>query len=255
MPDFLAFDIGNTSVKGAAFVAGSWQPLFGVPTIPIAGLKSRIEDKLPTVSEETLPHDRCIASSVCPGADAGVRAFWAQWGGGGPVEFFGRDLAIPLPNMTTEPEKVGTDRLLAALGAKTLYGAPCIIISAGTAITVDLVDERGQFAGGSIAPGFYLAAHVLHQKTAALPLVKPAARPRVPAKNTEDALRAGVYWSCAGGVQAILAELRKDRALAEARVVCTGTDSPLLLPVLPEAAHEPHLIFKGMAVVLEAEAR
>jgi type III pantothenate kinase len=168
------------------------------------------------------------------------------------VEFFGRDLPVPMKTKVRKPEKVGTDRLLAALAAKELRGAPCIVVSAGTAITVDLVDAQGCFAGGAIAPGFHLAARALHEQTALLPLVEPA-RPAEPAgQDTTSAVQSGVYWSCAGGVLALVEHFKELPGCGGAAVVCTGSDASLLLPVLPggDSCAEPDLLFKGMAVAL-----
>ena len=118
----------------------------------------------------------CVVCSVRPEADAAATALWLRLGGTAEPEFFGRELPVPMPVRVAEPDKVGTDRLLLALGAKTVAGAPCIVVSAGTAITVDVVDADGFFAGGAIAPGFGLAADALHEKTAFLPRVRPAPR-------------------------------------------------------------------------------
>jgi type III pantothenate kinase len=151
-----------------------------------------------------------------------------------------------------EPEKVGVDRLLTALGARALRGAPCIVVSAGTAITADLVDAGGSFAGGAIAPGFHLAARALHEQTSLLPLVEPA-RPAEPAgRDTISAVQSGVYWSCAGGVLALIERFRLLPGCAGAAVVCTGSDASLLVPVLAEgdSCAEPDLLFKGIAASL-----
>src|SRR5438105_3195179 len=78
---------------------------------------------------------------------------------------------IPIDAAVDEPGRVGIDRLLNAFAAKALVklGQPAIIVSAGSAVTVDLLNEAGTFAGGTIFPGMRLMALALHEHTAQLP--------------------------------------------------------------------------------------
>ncbi len=87
------------------------------------------------------------------------------------VQRFGRDLAIPVMTTLEDESTVGQDRLLDALGAFARSKQACIVIDAGTAVTVDFVDGQGVFQGGIIAPGLSMMARALHEQTAGLPLV------------------------------------------------------------------------------------
>ncbi len=248
----VAFDVGNTTVKCAVRRDAGWEVLLRVATLPAESLAQRLREALGDGPAQGADGVRSVACSVRPDADEGLAAFWRDVSAT-PVEFFGRDLQVPIETLVDEPARVGTDRLLLALGARQTCGAPCVIVSAGTAITIDLVDAEGRFAGGAIAPGFHLAARALHGQTAMLPLVEPTEPPpddSTPGRNTAEALRQGIYWFCAGGVRALIS--RYTRAAA-APVVCTGTDAPLLLPALRDRQvhHEPDLIFKGMAAALD----
>jgi type III pantothenate kinase len=115
---------------------------------------------------------------------------------------------INIPIDVDEPEAVGIDRLLNALAATRLKpaNALAVIISVGTAVTVDLVKEDGSFAGGTIFPGPRLMAKSLHQFTAKLPLVDTD---RVdyfdpPCKNTEAAIKTGIAFAIMGGVSLLI---------------------------------------------------
>ncbi|MGD2175709.1 MAG: type III pantothenate kinase [Candidatus Brocadiaceae bacterium] len=249
----LAMDTGNTSVKCAVHREGRWQPVCQVETRPIESLRSRLLEALPPGEGGNLPSERVLACSVHPPADEAVRAFCAEVVGREP-EFFGADLPVPLPTDVREPEAVGTDRLLLALGARDLHGAPCIVVSAGTAVTVDLVDADGRFAGGAIGPGFGLSAEALHARTALLPRVEVVVPDVGPGKDTAEALRRGIYWFCVSGVATLMEQYRMTGGSPDAPVVCTGTDAELLLRFLaPEdVRHEPNLIFRGMGAALTA---
>ncbi|MEK7309913.1 MAG: type III pantothenate kinase, partial [Planctomycetota bacterium] len=86
----------------------------------------------------------------------------------------GKDFEIPIANRTDVPEKVGQDRLLNVFAARKMVSGnkAIIVISCGTAITFDVVNSRGEFLGGAIAPGISMMAKALYQNCALLPWVK-----------------------------------------------------------------------------------
>ena len=74
----------------------------------------------------------------------------------------------------------------------------------GTAVTIDLVDEKGVFLGGVICPGFEIEAQALKQNTSQLPNVK-ITKPKAPyGKNTADAINCGLYYSAIGTLEEVL---------------------------------------------------
>ncbi len=245
------FDVGNTSVKVARRDGGAWERIGRLPTCPTDYLGRRLRELL--IDADIRPvAARAAACSVRPEADEPLRCAWKEMGGG-RMEFFGTDIPVPMPADVPEPERVGTDRLLLALGARELAGAPCIVVSAGTAITVDLVDASGAFAGGAIAPGFALAARALHEGAAFLPEVEMDGEPTAPGRNTEEAIRLGVHASCTGGVLRLVE--RYDRALGsgDCPILLTGGDAERLHPALPadRTRPEPDLVFLGMTAAIE----
>ncbi|MFW6188884.1 MAG: type III pantothenate kinase [Planctomycetota bacterium] len=247
----LAFDVGNSSVKCAARVNGSWGDLVRSPTAPTDTLADRLAGGLTDVLPAAAADARCLASSVHPAADRPLTQACERLGLRAP-EFFGRDLTIPLPARVKEPETVGCDRLLLALGARAEVGAPCAVVSAGTAITIDLVETDGTFAGGAIAPGFRLGAKALHEGTALLPFVEAEAAVAPPGKTTRDAVLAGVYWSCMGAVRCVLERYRRDLERPDLPAALTGTDAPRLREEMTgPCRHLPRLIYRGMAVALD----
>jgi len=251
----VGFDVGNSWIKGAVRRGREWEPLLSVPTTPLDGVGARLRESLrgadPVLGRSVL----CVVSSVCPPVNGALVESWKSAGGRAPVQFFGPDLPIPLPTIVREPSSVGADRLLCALGARELAGPPCIVVGVGTAITVDLVDREGRFAGGAIAPGLRLAVRVLHEGTACLPLVSPGLPKRVAGLDTVEAIRSGVYRFCRGGVHTLIELLSREEGAAEVPVVVTGGDAELLLPLRVDAPvrHVPDLIFVGMTAALSQQ--
>jgi type III pantothenate kinase len=159
------------------------------------------------------------------------------------------------------PEKVGIDRLLGVLAAKQLVapGQPAVVVDAGSAVTVNLLDEKGAFAGGAIFPGLRLMAESLHDYTAQLPLVKVTEHaPVVPARSTMPAIAAGVHWAVVGGVSALLRNLAEAVPSAEPLpVFLTGGDAAVIAPDLLDRDQfryelRPLLTLEGLRLAAES---
>jgi len=154
------------------------------------------------------------------------------------------------------PDRVGIDRLLNAVAvvrgqplSKPLYPDGAVIVDAGSAVTVDVLDERGRFRGGAIFPGLRLMAKALHDYTALLPLVDCTGQtPPVPAPSTEKAIQGGVYFAVAGGINALL------RTMQKGWVYVTGGDGPLFKTTIG-GAHVifwPEMTLTGLRLAAEA---
>lgn len=162
------------------------------------------------------------------------------------------DFAVPVE--VQSPERVGLDRLAAAAAACQWrqQGQAVVVVDIGTAITVDLVDEQGVFQGGAILPGFRAAAAALHHATDALPLVEevPDERPPVVGRNTEAAIRSGLYYGVRGAVVAIV-----DRMAAQ----CSTPPQVLFTGYAPlsdalqrfQAVWVPDLVLRGVALAAQ----
>lgn len=246
----LAFDVGNTSVKIARLAAEGTRVLARVPASPLSDLDVRLREALEQAHGGAVTVSRCVVGSVSPPASAAVRGACGAMGL--PAEFFRTDIPIPLPTKLLEPDRVGMDRLLLGLGARHRCGSPCICVSAGTAITVDLIDPDGAFAGGAIMPGLRLAARALNEHTEFLPSVEPDVPESDVGRDTSEAIRSGVYWACAGGAAALVGRYRSLPGCSRAPVILTGTDAELLAAKLGDRIdyRAPDVIFTGMAVAL-----
>lgn len=161
---------------------------------------------------------------------------------------------LPLRVSVARPDHVGVDRLLDAVAANSRRraGTPAVVIDAGSAVTVDLIDSSGAFAGGAILPGMRLMAKALHDYTALLPpLAPPENRPAVPGINTPAAMELGIFWATVGGVAMLLREY-SSLCRSEIDVFLTGGDGPRLESVLPEAHPWPEMTLEGIRLSAEA---
>jgi type III pantothenate kinase len=158
-----------------------------------------------------------------------------------------------IPVRTDNPREVGTDRILNALAAATDVGSPAIVVDfGGTATTFDVVDARGQYVGGAIAPGVELSLEALERRGAQLRRVE-LLRPRsVVARNTVEAIQSGMVFGVASQVEGLVARMVEELGAAAdgVHVIATGHLAPL---VLDECRcftdHLPHLTLRGLELV------
>lgn len=139
---------------------------------------------------------------------------------------------LPLRVQVDYPEKVGLDRLLNAVAANSRRqaGQSAVIVDAGSAVTLDLLDSAGVFRGGAIFPGLRLMAQALHGHTAQLPRVEVNEPASFPGTSTEKAMRVGILNAVAGGIEKLLGQARK--GVEKCNLFLTGGDGPLLAAVL-----------------------
>ncbi|HAX95268.1 MAG TPA: type III pantothenate kinase [Prolixibacteraceae bacterium] len=131
---------------------------------------------------------------------------------------------LPIANKYKTPETLGKDRLAAVVGAQTLFpGRNVLVIDAGTAITYDIINELGEYYGGSISPGLLMRFRALHQFTGRLPLLMPRDRFEFPGNSTEEAIISGVEQGILFEIEAYIAHFKKNYKNLE--VIFTGGDS------------------------------
>lgn len=149
-----------------------------------------------------------------------------------------------------KPGTIGPDRLANAVAVKHHYGSPSVVVDFGTAVTFDVVDRKGDYAGGIIAPGLAAMTEYLHEKTALLPRIRIREVTGVVGKNTEEAMLIGATHGYRGLVRALLKELRDALGCRKLPVVATGGCAALLAAALPEiTAVDPLLTLEGLRLV------
>ena len=148
---------------------------------------------------------------------------------------------------------VGADRLCNAAGL--LSGKlPAISIDFGTAVTLELIAENGEFYSGGILPGRQLMRLALHNHTALLPLIPLDQKiPEGAAFTTEESLALGTDLAAVGAVRELLRRLQKAFSGPEGnvRLVACGGDRKFFLPYFPEMEEDSLLTYKGLRKIGE----
>jgi type III pantothenate kinase len=149
-----------------------------------------------------------------------------------------------------QPATIGPDRLANSAAVRHHFGAPSVVVDFGTAVTFDVVDRSGNYAGGIIAPGLAAMTEYLHEKTALLPRIKIRETRRVIGKSTQEAMLVGAVHGYRGLVRELLLELKREMHTRKLPVVATGGYAELIAARLPEiTAVEPLLTLEGLRLV------
>jgi type III pantothenate kinase len=139
-----------------------------------------------------------------------------------------------------QPTQLGADRWAALIAAHALHAEPVVVVLAGTATTIDLLDAGGMFCGGLILPGLTLMRQALARNTAGLPEASGQFRERP--TNTDDAIVSGAVQATLGAIERMRAELAPG-----ARCIVSGGAAAELLPHLVAPVRQiDHLVLEGL---------
>ena len=234
----LVIDAGNTSVKFARVAKRHAVPRM-TGTVATAALT-------PARVKAMVRRSGCrvaMASCVVPPVRRILRA-------GCPfVSFIGPATRLGFSTLV-ERRTIGADRLANMAQAARRFGRSALVADFGTAATFDLLDGRGCFAGGAIAPGLRVLGGALSEATAQLPVPDLAPPRRTAGRNTREALRSGVGGGYAGLVRHLL------RGLPAEHVVFTGGDARLVAKLTGlKVTVDPLWTLKGISVLGDLAAR
>jgi type III pantothenate kinase len=206
--NIIAVDIGNTNITIGLFLEGREEFIKSIPgqsTDKLTELFKLAWGKIPIAkSSKEKKRDGVIVVSSVKAAWTKVIQKITKETLGEKIYIIGQDIPLPMDLAVDKPSEVGTDRVVSAAAAYAVVEDAVVIADFGTAVTIDLVDEKGIFLGGVICPGLEISAHALKESTAQLPKIK-ATKPKVPyGKTTTQAINCGLYYSAIGTLQEVI---------------------------------------------------
>lgn len=214
----IVVDIGNTSTSIALSRRGRISRVSRLPgDLRDAATITRVVAK----TGAGVALQGAILSSVVPR----LRPLWLRClrrGAGVTPLVMHAELELGIRLHYPKPATVGTDRLADAAGAVARFGAPVIVADFGTALTFNVVDARGAFIGGVIAPGLPLMTDYLAEKTAQLPRIALGGACGSLGRSTREAMRIGARVGYRGMVREITQHLQEGLGLQRARLCATG---------------------------------
>ncbi|HEY7090870.1 MAG TPA: type III pantothenate kinase [Tepidisphaeraceae bacterium] len=221
----LVVNVGNSRLSLGAFVAGELQAVQRVSLEQRAdwpGIIEQLWSKHLKGREGATVAGASVNPPVLEVVEHAVMQATQQ-----PVQWVGKDLDVPIKILTEEPEQTGIDRVLGVAAAYEQMGKACVVVDAGTAITVNCCNDEGDFLGGAIAPGAAIMLDALHNRTAKLPRA-PLAVPRGAfGRTTESAIQQGIYHGIRGMVKELVENFATELGTWP-DIIATGGDAPLL---------------------------
>ena len=231
----LLIDSGNTFTKAALCDA---EKIHSIQKI------NRVED-FHTIQKDFSPNN-IIISSVNKDASE-ILAFFPK----AKKILLDSKTPVPIKNLYKTPATLGMDRLADVVGATTLFpDKACLCIDAGTCITYDLIDEKAQYQGGSIALGLEMRFKALHTFTAKLPLVQRQEKADLIGTSTESSILSGVQVGTVKEMEGVINEYKT--TYKDLKIIITGGDagffeSRIKGPIFAA----PELLFLGLKRIVE----
>lgn len=250
----LAFDIGNQHINFGVFqdkvLRASWRistRVDGTPDEYAVLLNTLLRQSNGGFEFE----GGVLASSVPPMIPTFAELCRKQFGWTPLVVSAGVKTGIKI--RTDNPREVGADRVANALAAKTLHGAPAIVIDFSPITIFDAVNAQGEYVGSAIAPGLNISADALFRSAAQLLRVELA--PPDPAapigKNTSNAVRSGLIYGYVSMIEGMVTRFKKELG-QEARVIATGEQISLVVAETRVVdVRDEQLTLRGLQLIYE----
>ncbi len=240
----LQIDIGNTFLKWRVVVSGM------ASSRGCAAVTNNYW--LNEIQEDVIEVDKILIASVASSdfnSLASVKLFEVF----GKIPWFSTstDELVGVKNAYSDSSELGIDRWLALVAAWVEFKQDVIIIDSGTALTIDIVNQKGFHLGGYIIPGEILMKRALVADTANLKYKNSFDEQKIlPGKTTSQAIKNGIALAQVGAVHSVLANLRKNSILEGMPVIvfCGGGGESLRDLCELESFWRPDLIFEGLEI-------
>lgn len=234
----LLLDAGNTRIKWGMHAHGAWLAQGALAHEEIHDL-TRIVGAHPELRQVFGANvaGASIAEAIAKALPAHIAA---------PVWLQSSELCCGVRNLYQHPEQLGADRWAALIGARALRpAAATLVVTAGTATTVDLLDASGAFQGGLILPGEALMLRSLAGNTAQLPFAQ--GHYRAAPRTTDDAIVSGCLNAQAGAIERMFRNLPPT---PDPLCLLNGGAAHRIVPLLTiPVSHVDNLVLEGLAVI------
>ncbi len=163
----------------------------------------------------------------------------------------GSGIKTGLNILIDNPAQLGSDLVVGGVAALASYKPPIIICDMGTATTISVIDEKGNYLGGAIAPGMQLSLHALASGTSQLPKVPLEAPKKCIGTNTVDCMKSGSILGTAAMIDGMIDRIEEELGV-KASVLATGGISRIIVPQCKhDIIYDEDLLLRGLAIIYE----
>lgn len=253
----LALDVGNSKITLGVFKDNK---LLGKGDLDTVNTKS-VDDYAIDLVEfflnaklDCVEVSDVIIASVVPSLNNVIKKALCKFLGDGiKIYIIGQaGLKLNILNKTSKPEEVGHDRLINAIAGYNSYGGNLILVDFGTALTFDIVNDKGNYIGGIIFPGINISLKSLHENTAKLPLINFRKQTKVIGKKTTEAINSGIYFGYKSLISGVIAQIEQEYGSNMTKIF-TGGHAALFKNMIKEidGSYEPNLTLNGLNLVFK----
>ena len=162
-----------------------------------------------------------------------------------------KDLNLGIKIDYDNPQEVGADRIVDAIGAYYHYGGDLLVIDFGTATTFEYISSDGTYHGGSIMPGLEISSEALTSKTAKLPEIAIKPIDTLVNKDTISAMQAGLFLGYIGSVEYLIKRF-KEEIQKDLKVIATGGLGRIIFENTDSIdIYDAKLTFKGLKKIYD----
>lgn len=193
---------------------------------------------------------KIVISSVVPSSVPILNAYCEKYLGLSPLWINPDSVKKLMPILYHNPNEVGADRIVNAVAAYRKYKTALIVIDFGTATTLDVISEKGEYIGGAIVPGVMISAEALFQRASRLPRVEIFKAPdTVIGRDTIDSIKSGIIYGNAAMVDGMVERMAGEMD-SKPRILATGGIAPLISGLSKTIEKvEPSLTLDGLRII------
>lgn len=249
----LCIDVGNTTIN-----VGLFEDTHLIDQFSLAVDVAKSQDEYAALIKQQFANrnieinlvKNIIFSSVVPSLNIPLKEAFKS--------IFKHELMVIEPGIKTglsfkvdNPLEIGNDFIADLVGAKDIYGYPCIIADLGTASKILLIDKNGYFSAALIMPGISISAENLTKRTALLPSVSLEKPKSVLAKNTVEAMNAGILYGHSDMILGLVNRIEKELGYSTKHIL-TGGGAIYTKEILKDSfIYDPNINLVGLNIIIK----
>ncbi|SFA68783.1 pantothenate kinase [Acetitomaculum ruminis DSM 5522] len=172
-----------------------------------------------------------------------------------PIKTVGPGMKTGINILMDNPAQIGSDMITMAVGALKSFQPPIVVINLGTATTLSVIDEKGNYTGGMIMPGVQISMEALVKNTSQLQKISMSSPKKLIGKNTVQCMESGIITGHAASIDGLIDRIKKEKP-NEYSLVATGSFVNWIIPHCENNIKiDETLLLRGLKVIFDKNRR